>query len=133
MSSACFIAMRHKQSGTLLESTGAPRPKSLASAITIGMLTFFGAATAYSSDGGAHAPVNVAMCRGCHGLAGYRTAFPEVYSVPKLGGQQAQYLAKALQDYKAGLRPHATMRSIAATLSNEEIAALAAYYAGSGK
>lgn len=79
------------------------------------------------------APVNVAMCRGCHGIDGYRSAYPDLYSVPKLGGQQAQYLAKALQDYRSGLRPHATMRSIAATLSDQDIAALAAYYAGAQK
>jgi cytochrome c553 len=81
----------------------------------------------------AQAPVNVAMCKGCHGSAGYRTAFPEVYSVPKLGGQQSAYLVKALQDYRSGARKHATMRSIAAPLSDQEIAALAAYYAGTGK
>ena len=75
--------------------------------------------------GGAH---KNAMCRGCHGIPGYRTAFPEVYSVPKLGGQHAAYLAKALQEYKAGNRSHPTMRVIAAGLSDQDIADLAAYY-----
>jgi cytochrome c553 len=79
------------------------------------------------------APEQVATCRGCHGIAGYRTAFPLVYSVPKLGGQQAAYIVKALQDYRAGLRAHATMQSIAATLTNEQITAIAAYYAGTQK
>ena len=78
-------------------------------------------------------PVNVAMCKGCHGSPGYRTAFPEVYSVPKLGGQESSYLVKALQDYRSGARKHATMRSVAAPLSDQQIAALAAYYAGTGK
>jgi cytochrome c553 len=73
------------------------------------------------------------MCRGCHGSPGYRNAFPKVYSVPKLGGQQSAYLVKALQDYRSGARKHATMRGIAAPLSDQEIAALAAYYAGTGK
>ena len=76
---------------------------------------------------------NVSMCRGCHGIANYRTAYPQVYSVPKLGGQQAGYIIKALQEYKQGARPHATMRSIAALLTDQQIAAIAAYYAGGGQ
>ena len=82
-----------------------------------------------ADDGKALAPVNMAMCRGCHGIAHYRTAYPEVYSVPKLGGQQAAYVVKALRDYKQGLRSHATMRSIAALQTDEQVAAIAAYYA----
>ena len=75
-----------------------------------------------------------AMCEGCHGIPDYRTAFPEVYSVPKLGGQQWDYMVKALHDYKSGARAHPSMRGIAATLSDQDIADLAAYYAGnSGK
>jgi cytochrome c553 len=70
------------------------------------------------------------MCEGCHGIADYRTAYPEVYPVPKLGGQQAGYIVKTLQDYKTGARKHPTMRSIAATLSDQDMADLAAYYAG---
>lgn len=69
------------------------------------------------------------MCAGCHGISGYKTAFPEVYSVPKLGGQHAAYLVKALQAYKSGDRAHPSMRAIAATLSDQDIADLAAYYA----
>lgn len=69
------------------------------------------------------------MCIGCHGIGGYRTAFPEVYSVPKLGGQHAAYLVKALQAYKTGERSHPSMRAIAATLSDKDMADLAAYYA----
>jgi len=69
------------------------------------------------------------MCEGCHGLADYNNAFPEVYRVPKLGDQQAAYLVKALQDYKSGARRHATMRSIAAALTDQDMADLAAYYA----
>jgi cytochrome c553 len=90
-----------------------------------------------ADDGKTLAPVNMAMCRGCHGIAHYRTAYPEVYSVPKLGGQQAAYVVKALLDYKQGLRSHATMRSIAALQTDDQLAAIAAYYAdkdtGSGR
>jgi cytochrome c553 len=68
------------------------------------------------------------MCAGCHGIDMYRTAFPEVYSVPKLGGQHAAYIAKALQEYKAGNRNHPSMRAIAASLTEQDMADLAAYY-----
>ncbi|AVR89114.1 c-type cytochrome [Thauera aromatica] len=70
----------------------------------------------------------LSMCVGCHGIEGYRTAFPEVYSVPKLGGQYPEYIVSALKAYKAGERSHPTMQSIAAGLSEEDMAALAAYY-----
>lgn len=69
------------------------------------------------------------LCQGCHGIADYRTAYPEVYHVPKLGGQHAAYIVKALQEYKAGDRSHPTMKAIAAGLSEQDMADLAAYYA----
>jgi cytochrome c553 len=71
------------------------------------------------------------MCAGCHGIGGYKTVFPEVYHVPRLGGQHAAYLVKALQDYKAGNRSHPSMKAIAAGLSDQDMADLAAYYASS--
>jgi cytochrome c553 len=71
----------------------------------------------------------VSMCIGCHGIEGYKTAFPEVYNVPRLGGQHAAYMVKALQAYKSGDRNHPSMRGIAATLSDKDMADLAAYYA----
>src|SRR4030095_1812676 len=73
------------------------------------------------------------MCEGCHGIADYRTASPQVYPVPKIGGQQAAYIVKSLQDYKTGVRKHPTMRGIAATLSDQDMADLAAYYAGAAR
>jgi cytochrome c553 len=70
----------------------------------------------------------VQMCQGCHGIEGWRTAFPEVYPVPRIGGQHAAYIANALRAYKNGDRPHPSMRGIAATLSDQDMADLAAYY-----
>ncbi len=70
------------------------------------------------------------MCQGCHGIEDYRTAYPVVYHVPKLGGQHEMYLAKALNDYKTGARNHPSMVGIAGLLSDEDIKALSAYYAG---
>jgi cytochrome c553 len=70
----------------------------------------------------------VAMCQGCHGITGWRTAFPEVYRVPKLSGQNPQYIVTALKQYKAGDRGHPTMKAIAASLSDDDMANIAAYY-----
>ena len=64
------------------------------------------------------------MCEGCHGIPGYKTAFPSVYNVPKLGGQHPGYIAKALQAYKSGERSHPSMRGIAASLSDKDMADL---------
>jgi cytochrome c553 len=72
------------------------------------------------------------MCEGCHGIEGWRTAYPEVYRVPKLGGQHEAYLANALRQYKSGERSHPSMRAIASSLSDADIANLAAYYARGG-
>ncbi len=72
------------------------------------------------------------MCQGCHGIEGWRTAYPTVYRVPRIGGQHEAYLAKALQAYKTGERSHPSMRAIAASLSDQDMADLAAYYAQGG-
>lgn len=77
--------------------------------------------------------VNVSMCIGCHGIEQYKTAFPEVYHVPKIAGQSQQYIVKALQAYRAGERRHPSMLGIAKSLSDQDMAELAAYYAGSAK
>ena len=87
-------------------------------------------AGAAEQSGAPDASGKLAMCQGCHGIDGYRMAFPEVYSVPKLGGQHPSYIVKALQAYKSGARTNATMRAIAAALSEQDMAAVAAYYGG---
>jgi cytochrome c553 len=75
----------------------------------------------------------ISLCIGCHGIAGYKTAYPDVYHVPKLGGQSSVYLVKALQAYRSGERGHPSMRGIAASLSDQDMADIAAYYAGAAK
>jgi cytochrome c553 len=70
----------------------------------------------------------VFQCQGCHGIADWRTAFPEVYRVPKLGGQKPEYIVAALKAYKKGERDFATMRAIASELSEQDMADIAAYY-----
>lgn len=71
----------------------------------------------------------ISMCIGCHGIPGYQASFPEVYRVPKIAGQNAAYLAAALNEYRNGARSHPTMDGIAKSLSDQDIADLAAYYA----
>ena len=68
-------------------------------------------------------------CLGCHGIEGYKNAYP-MYSVPKLEGQRPEYLAAALHEYKSGDREQLTMHSQASTLSDQDIADIAAYFAG---
>ena len=74
----------------------------------------------------------VQMCQGCHGIPGWRTAYPEVYRVPKIAGQHQTYIVKALQEYKSGARTHPSMRAIASSLSDADMANIAAYYAQLG-
>lgn len=72
-----------------------------------------------------------ALCMGCHGIRGFHTAFPQVHRVPMLSGQSEQYIGAALHAYKAGERKHPSMRTLAKSLSDQDIADLAAYYANS--
>jgi cytochrome c553 len=74
----------------------------------------------------------VQACQGCHGIVGWRTAFPEVYRVPKIAGQHPDYVVKALQAYRSGERSHPSMKAIAGGLSDKDMADLAAYYAQTG-
>jgi cytochrome c553 len=72
----------------------------------------------------------ISACIGCHAIGGYKASFPSVYSVPMISGQTQAYLAAALTAYRKGDRSHPTMRAIAGSLSDQDIADLAAYYAG---
>lgn len=87
-----------------------------------------GAAAALVGNAKAASP-KVEMCIGCHGIPGYKATFPEVYRVPMIGGQSAKYIENALQAYKKGERKHPSMRGIAAGLSDQDMADVAAYYA----
>ena len=72
----------------------------------------------------------IAQCQGCHGIEGWKTAYPEVYHVPKLGGQNAAYIANALKEYKSGDRQFGTMQAMAADLTDDDIKQIADYFAG---
>jgi|SRR5690606_1736439 cytochrome c553 len=88
----------------------------------------FLAGPARAAEGNAEAgAIKAAQCSGCHGIPGWRNAYP-AYRVPKLGGQHPDYLIAALQAYKNGGREHPTMRAIAAGLSDQDMADLAAFF-----
>lgn len=68
-------------------------------------------------------------CQGCHGVTGYRNAYPN-YHVPKIGGQSPQYLTNALTQYRQGKRKHPTMQAQAESFSAQDIADIAAFVSG---
>ena len=70
----------------------------------------------------------IAMCIGCHGIVGYQASFPEVHKVPMIAGQNAKYIVSALQAYAKGERKHPSMRGIAASLTEQDMADIAAFY-----
>lgn len=73
-----------------------------------------------------------AMCIGCHGIPGYQASFPEVHRVPMIAGQNAKYIASALNAYKKGERRHPSMRGLAGSLTDADIADLSAFYEQQG-
>ncbi|MCC4620264.1 MULTISPECIES: c-type cytochrome [Xanthomonas] len=65
-------------------------------------------------------------CQGCHGVTGYKNAYPS-YRVPKIGGQSSQYLTQALTEYRQGKRKHPTMQAQAQSFSEQDIADISAF------
>jgi cytochrome c553 len=74
-----------------------------------------------------------ALCIGCHGIPGYQASFPEIYKVPMIAGQNEKYIASALAQYKKGDRKHPTMRAVATSLGEQDMADLAAFYSAQAK
>jgi cytochrome c553 len=109
----------------------ARRPLQVFAGIAVAVACAF-ASTSFAADPAIGNPeaakAKVSMCIGCHGIPGYRASFPEVYSVPMIAGQNAEYLQAALRAYAAGERTHPTMDAVAKSLSDQDIADLAAYY-----
>jgi cytochrome c553 len=98
--------------------------------ICAGLLAIATVAQADEVKGNAAAGnAKVWLCVGCHSIPDYRADYPLVYRVPMLGGQNAAYIASALSAYKKGERKHPTMRSIAAGLSDQDMADIGEYYA----
>jgi cytochrome c553 len=105
---------------------------SLGAAVGLAALLATGSALAQTpavkGDAAAGAKKN-SMCIGCHGIANYKTAFPVLYRVPKITGQHQAYFVAALQAYKSGERSHPSMQAIAGSLTDQDMADLAAFYA----
>ena len=102
----------------------------LAAVLAAGSMTVSTAALAQDAKAGEK---KVQMCIGCHNLPGYQSSFPEIYKVPKIAGQNAKYIVAALNAYKKGERKHPSMVGIATTLSDQDMADVAAYYEGLDK
>jgi len=100
-------------------------------AVVVSLVTVTAQAQDIKGDAKAGQNIN-AMCIGCHGIKGYQASFPEVYKVPMISGQNAKYIVSALNAYKKGERKHPSMRGIAETLTDQNMADLAAYYSSHG-
>jgi cytochrome c553 len=101
------------------------------SALAVSLVTVTALAQDIKGDAKAGESKN-AMCSGCHAIKGYQASFPEIHKVPMISGQSAKYIQSALNAYKKGDRKHPSMRGIAETLSDQDIADLAAYYSVRG-
>ncbi len=113
------------------------RPQSLAACLALALALPFGAAAQAgpqpepaakpAATGNAETGRVLAYtCQGCHGITGYKNAYPN-YRVPKIGGQSAQYLSQALTEYREGKRKHPTMQAQSMSFSTQDIADLSAY------
>lgn len=91
------------------------------------LMALAGAASAQDGDP-ERGSFKATPCMGCHGIPGYFNVYP-TYHVPKVGGQHAEYIVSALKAYKAGDRQHATMQAQARSLSEEDMADIAAFFA----
>ena len=98
-----------------------------ASAALGGFTTIASAQDAKAGDAKA-GEKKAAMCIGCHSIPGYQASFPEIHKVPMIAGQGAKYIVAALGEYKKGDRKHPTMKAIAAPLTDQDMADLAAFY-----
>jgi cytochrome c553 len=89
--------------------------------------------TAQAIDGDpARGRIKADTCLGCHAIASYNNVYP-TYHVPKVGGQNAEYIISALLAYRSGSRDHQTMNINAGSLSDQDIADIAAFFAASGE
>lgn len=82
-----------------------------------------------ADDPAANGKIKAYTCAGCHGVTGYRNAYPS-YRVPKIVGQNYEYLVAALTAYRTGERTHPTMQAQGESLSDQDIADIARFLAG---
>ena len=92
----------------------------------IALILLAGASSVAAAGDAGAGKIKFDTCMGCHGIPSYANAYPS-YDVPKVGGQHAAYIEQALKAYRSGERKHPTMHSQAASLSDTDIADIAAY------
>lgn len=88
--------------------------------------------TTWAAGDAAAGRIKSETCLGCHGIPTYQNVYP-TYHVPKLSGQHPEYIVAALKAYQAGQRQHATMQPQAASMSDQDMQDIAAYWAAAGK
>ncbi|HET7591571.1 MAG TPA: cytochrome c [Rhodanobacteraceae bacterium] len=98
------------------------------SVLTVVLVAAFAcfASTAFAKGDPAKGKLEVYTCHGCHGVTGYMSVYPE-YHVPRIAGQNEQYIIDALKEYKSGARKFPTMNAQASSLTDEQIENIAAY------
>lgn len=107
--------------------------KALTLSLALSGLAFLSPNAAWAAGDVKAGEQKAAMCIGCHGIPGYQASFPEVHRVPMISGQNAEYIVASLQAYAKGERKHPTMKSIAISLSEQDMADLGAFYQQHGK
>jgi cytochrome c553 len=103
-------------------------PLALLPSLLFSLLCFVGLPSTATAQNAQAGQKKAAMCIGCHGIPGYQASFPEVHKVPMIAGQNAAYIVSSLLAYQKGERLHPTMRGIAASLTEADMADLGAFY-----
>ena len=88
--------------------------------LSIGLMTLFACNNVLAKGDARSGEIKISTCNGCHGIPGYKNAYPN-YKVPRLAGQNTAYLISALKAYQAGKRSHPTMQAQAQSLSKQDI------------
>ena len=99
--------------------------------LTVGCIAF-PAGSAFAAGDIEAGKIKSYTCTGCHGIPGYKNVYP-TFHVPKIGGQNVAYLESALKAYRAGERNHSTMQLQSESMSDQDIADIAAYFASLGE
>ena len=125
--SQLIFVKQHRDCACQMKTSLSTLLKTLVASATLGVAASASAQVTANVKAG---ETKAAMCIGCHGIPGYQNSFPEIHKVPKISGQTEKYLAAALVAYQKGDRKHPSMRGISGSLTEQDIADLAAFYAG---
>lgn len=105
----------------------------LGARLATGLAMVVAASTAQAFEGdAARGEIKANTCLGCHAIPSYHNAYP-TYHVPKVGGQNQEYIISALLAYRSGTRHHSTMHNNALALSDQDIADIAAFFSSAGR